>query len=83
VPPPTFDGALAGPSPYRWYALVDPVTLEHDDSFERAQSALAINNEHHRGRMLIVGMGDAYDSESRGHINPRGHVIDPASITAD
>lgn len=68
-----------GPWPYSWYALVDPKTLEHDDSFERLESAQFINLEMRSGRMLIVGMSGAVAERSLGRIDPHGHDIESGS----
>ena len=66
---------IAGPKPYSWYALVDPRTLEHADSFQSLEVARLVNHDHHQWQMLIVGMSGAVATRSLGRIDPCGHLV--------
>ena len=70
---------IAGPLPYRWYALVDPRTLEHEDSFQTLESARHINDQQHQCQMLIVGMSGEVATKGLGRIDPHGHDL-PARL---
>ena len=65
----------SGPAPYTWYALVDPETLEHVDSFRGMESAVYINSGYYGGKMLVVGMCGETATKSLGRINPDRNII--------
>ena len=66
---------IAGPQPYSWYALVDPSTLDHVDSFRSLESARLINHDRYQGQMLTVGMSGKMPARSLGRIDPAGHLV--------